>query len=126
MNLVPFGSRSLGIYRTATDDRLTTPDKLTKLAFNLLAGAKIRDIDTERTKQLAARQMLNEMLQTTPGVRTYENVTVPDEVLRGMPQAQRDMYLLYKVIQSEAAKRAREKKKANLDPLQMLGVVNQF
>jgi hypothetical protein len=126
MNLVPFGSRSLGIYRTATDDRLTTQDKLTKLAFNLLAGAKIRDIDTERTKQLAARQMLNEMLQTTPGVRTYENVTVPEDVLRGMPREQQQMYLLYKIIQSEAAKRAREKKKANLDPLQMLGVVNQF
>jgi hypothetical protein len=70
--------------------------------------------------------MLNQLLQTTPGVRTYENVTVPEDVLRAMPREQQQMYLLYKVIQSEAAKRAREKKKANLDPLQMLGVVNQF
>jgi hypothetical protein len=45
-----------------------------------------------------------------------------------MPEKQRQMYLLYKIIQSEAAKRARDKKKAEsmLDPLQMLGVVNQF
>jgi len=36
--------------------------------------------------------------------------------------------LLYKIIQSEAAKRARDKKKeqAELDPLQALGVVSQF
>jgi hypothetical protein len=38
------------------------------------------------------------------------------------------MYLLYRVIQAEAAKRARDRKKqqAALDPLQVLGVVNQF
>jgi len=126
VNFLPFGSRGIGLYRQLTDQRLDPSDRYMKAAWNLLAGTKLTDIDQERSKQLAARQMLNDMLQTTPGVRTYENVTVPDEVLRGMPQAQRDMYLLYKVIQSEAAKRAREKKKANLDPLQMLGVVQQF
>jgi len=74
---------------------------------------------------LAARDTLNQLLTATPGVRTYENVTVPDDVLRAMPEKQRQMYLLYKIIQSEAAKRARAKKKAEtiLDPLQMLGVV---
>jgi hypothetical protein len=72
--------------------------------------------------------MLNDLLSTTPGVRTYENITVPEDVLRTMPAEQRQMYLLYKVIQAEAAKRARDKKKAQLsmDPLQMLGVTNQF
>lgn len=126
VNFLPFGSRGIGLYRQLTDQRLDPSDRYMKAAWNLLAGTKLTDIDQERSKQLAARQMLNEMLQSTPGVRTYENVTVPDEVLRAMPQAQREMYLLYKVIQSEAAKRAREKKKAALDPLQVLGVVNQF
>jgi hypothetical protein len=72
--------------------------------------------------------VLNNLLETTPGVRTYENVTVPEEVLRSMPREQQQMYLLYKIIQSEAAKRARDKKKqqAALDPMQVLGVVNQF
>jgi hypothetical protein len=121
----PFGSRGLGIYRTLTDDRLTGADRATKLAFNLLAGAKIRDVDVERTKQLAARDVLNQILETTPGVRTYENITVPEDVLRAMPKEQRDMYLLYKVIQSEAAKRARDRKKqqAALDPLELLGAI---
>lgn len=125
MNFVPFGSRGLGIYRTATDDRLTAQDKAMKLAFNLLAGAKIRDIDTERTKQLAARNVLNQILQTTPGVRTYENITVPDDALRAMPEEQRRFYLLYRIIQAEAAKRARDRERAQaaIDPLQVLGVI---
>lgn len=128
VNLVPFGSRAIGTYRQLTDQRLAPEDRYTKAAWNLLAGAKLTDIDQERSKQLAARQMLNEMLQTTPGVRTYENITVPEDVLRAMPEEQRRQYLLYRVIQAEAAKRARERKRqqAALDPLQVLGVVNQF
>jgi stalled ribosome rescue protein Dom34 len=72
--------------------------------------------------------MLNQLLETTPGVRTYENITVPEDVIRTMPEDQRRMYLLYKIIQADAAKRARERKKqeAALDPLQVLGVVNQL
>lgn len=126
VNFLPFGSRGIGLYRQLTDQRLDPSDRYMKAAWNLLAGTKLTDIDQERSKQLAARQMLNDMLSTTPGVRTYENVTVPEDVLRAMPREQQQMYLLYKIIQSEAAKRAREKKKAALDPLQVLGVVSQF
>jgi hypothetical protein len=128
VNFVPFGARGIGLYRQLTDQRLDPADRYTKAAWNLLAGAKLTDIDQERTKRLAARQMLNNLLETTPGVRTYENITVPEDVLRQMPEEQRRMYLLYRVIQAEAAKRARERKKqeAALDPMQVLGVVNQF
>jgi hypothetical protein len=127
-NLVPFGSRALGTMRQLRDERLDPADRYAKAAINLLAGFKLTDVDSERTKQLAARDMLNKLLSTTPGVRTYENITVPDEVLRSMPKEQRDMYLLYKIIQAEAAKRSRDRKKAQagLDPMQMLGVTNQF
>lgn len=124
-NLVPFGSRALGTIRQLRDERLDPMDRYSKAAINLLAGFKLTDVDQQRTKQLAARDMLNKMLETTPGVRTYENVTVPEDVLRTMPEEQRRQYLLYKIIQSEAAKRARDKKKAEtaLDPLQVLGVL---
>jgi hypothetical protein len=101
-------------------------DRYSKAAINLLAGFKLTDVDQERTRRLAAREMLNKMLETTPGVRTYENITVPEDVLRAMPREQQQMYLLYKIVQSEAAKRAREKKKMAMDPMEMLGVVNQF
>ena len=78
----------------------------------------------DRTRRLAARNMLNEVLESTPGVRTYENITVPDDALQAMPEEQRRLYLLYKIIQSEAAKKGRERKKAEaaFDPLEMLGV----
>lgn len=127
VNFVPFGSRVLGTYRQLTDDRLNPSDRYMKAAWNLLAGAKLTDIDQERSKQLAARQMLNDILQTTPGVRTYENITVPPEALASMPEQQRRLYLLYKIIQSQAAKRKRQQEKAQqlaIDPLQLLGVIS--
>lgn len=124
MNL-PGGSRVIGAVRQAMDERLDPSERASKFLVNALTGLKFQDVDQERTKRLAARDMLNELLETTPGVRTYENITVPEDILRSMPREQQQMYLLYKVIQAEAAKRARDKKKAQaaLDPLQVLGVI---
>jgi hypothetical protein len=123
-NFFPFGSRALGLYRQATDDRLTTGEAAQKAAFNLLAGMKLTDVDQDRAKRLAARDMLNSLLETTPGVRTFENIAVPADVLAAMPQEQQQMYLLYKIIQSEAAKKARDRKKQTaMDPLELLGAV---
>lgn len=120
----PGGSRLLGTVRQVMDDRLDPTSKASKFLVNALTGLKFQDVDVERTKQLAARDMLNQLLEATPGVRTYENLTVPEEALRSMPKEQQDMYLLYKIIQSEAAKRGRERKKQQLamDPMQMLGI----
>jgi len=122
---LPGGSRVIGTARQLMDDRLDPSEKWSKILVNALTGLKFQDVDQERTRRLAARDMLNQMLSTTPGVRTYENITVPEEVLGTMPKEQRDLYLLYKIIQSEAAKRARDKKKQEtaLDPLQVLGVL---
>lgn len=121
----PGGSRILGTARQVMDDRLAPQEKWSKVLVNALTGLKFQDVDQERTKRLAARDMLNELLQATPGVRTYENITVPEDALATMPENQRRQYLLYKIIQSAASKRARDKKKAEaaLDPLQVLGVI---
>lgn len=120
VNFVPFGARGISLYRQLNDDRLSPMDARLKAAFNLLAGVKLTDVDEERTKRLAAREMLNKILETTPGVRTYENITVPEESLAAMPEEQRRMYLLYRVLQSEASKRARERAKQEMDPLEAL------
>jgi hypothetical protein len=124
VNFIPFGSRGLGLYRQLTDERMTPAQRAQKAAFNFLAGAKLTDEDQEKAKRQAARDMLNSILETTPGVRTYENIAVPEDVLAGMPKDQQQLYLLYKIIQSEAAKRAREKKHAAADPLEILGLVS--
>ena len=118
VNFVPFGARGLSLYRQLNDDRLSPVDAKMKAAFNILAGVKLTDVDEERTKRLAAREMLNKILETTPGVRTYENLTVPDDALAAMPEEQRRLYLLYRGLQSDAAKRARERKAA--DPMDIL------
>lgn len=123
INFVPFGARGISLYRQLNDDRLSPADARMKAAFNILAGVKLTDVDEERTKRLAAREMLNKILETTPGVRTYENITVPEDALAAMPEEQRRLYLLYRVLQSDAAKRARERKRSALDPLEVLGAV---
>jgi hypothetical protein len=123
---LPGGSRINSIARTAFDERLSPLERAGKVSFNNTTGLAVTDIDQARQREKAARQMLNELLSSTPGVRTYENITVPEDVLRAMPREQQQMYLLYRIIQSEAAKRARERKKQELDPMQLLGVVNQF
>lgn len=123
INFLPFGARGISMYRQLSDDRLDPVDARMKAAFNVLAGVKLTDVDEERTKRLAARNMLNQILETTPGVRTYENITVPEDALREMPEDQRRLYLLYRILQSDAAKRARERKQAALDPLEVLGAI---
>lgn len=120
MNFVPFGARGISMYRQLSDDRLSPTDARMKAAFNILAGVKLTDVDQDRTRAMAARQMLNNILQTTPGVRSYENITVPDDALESLPEDQRRLYLLYRVLQSDAAKRARARKQAGQDPLEVL------
>lgn len=124
VNFVPFGSRAVGMYRQLTDDRLSPAERYLKTGFNFVSGSAVTDISEERARQQAARNMLNDLLQSTPGARTYENITVPEDVLRAMPEEQRRQYLLYKIIQTEAAKRARERRAQEnlLDPMELLGV----
>lgn len=116
----PGGSRLTSIVRTARDSRMTPQERALKLLVNNFAGVKLTDVDEERSKSLAARNMLNELLRTTGGVRSYENITVPDEALATLPPEKRDMYLLYRVLQSDAAKRARRRKQEEMDPMEAL------
>lgn len=124
MNL-PGGSRAVGVYRQLSDDRLSPAEKYSKFLVNTLLGVKFRDVDMERTRQLAARDTLNQLLESTPGVRTYENITVPEDKLPTLPEEQRNMYLLYKIIQAEAARQARERKKDEVlgNPLMQMALV---
>lgn len=118
--LAPMGTRGLAIYRTATDNRLTPAERAQKLLINNLTGVKVTDIDQERTKQTAARNALNQLLKSTAGASTYENISVPEEELVKMSPEDRQLYLLYRVMQSDAARAARERKKQELSPLELL------
>lgn len=127
LSAVPFGTKAMAIGRGLADDRLSWMDKLLKQGINLSAGGHVTDVDVDRTKRQAARKVLTELLDMQPGVKTYENISVPEDVLRAMPKNEQQMYLLYKIIQAEASKKAREKKKLerSMNPMELLGVVQQ-
>ena len=116
----PGGSKLVGILRTARDDRMSPLQRAGKIGFNLFSGMGITDRDTERAEQKAARAMAEELLKANPNVRAYENLSIEEEDLQDMPARQRDIYLLYKIMQSDAAKRARVRKQAQQDPMEVL------
>lgn len=117
----PGGSRVLSTLRNVFDDRIGAGEKSAKFLFNSLTGMKFQDVDQDRTVRLAARTMLNELLDSSPHVSTFENISVrPEDIGRLSPEEQRQ-YLLYRVLQSESARRARERR-LQMDPMAMLGV----
>jgi hypothetical protein len=120
----PGGSRVAGTIRQAMDTRISPQERAAKFLFNMLTGVKVQDVDQERTARLAARTTLNQLLDQAKGMSSYENLFIkPEELVKLSPQEQRQ-YLLYRVLQSEAAKKARERKKMENDPLAILGVQN--
>jgi hypothetical protein len=119
----PGGSRVMGVARQLLDDRISLPERLTKLGFNTLTGMKFQDVDRDRTVRLAARSALNELLRQAPDVGTYENLFIKPEALEKLSPKEKRQYLLYRVLQSRASREARERKKQELqNPMQMLGV----
>jgi hypothetical protein len=121
----PGGSRIAGVARQLSDDRIGLDERLAKLAFNTLTGLKVQDVDQERTVRLAARSTLNNLLDQAQGMHTYENIFIKPEDLEKLPEAEKRQYLLYRVLQSQASREARERKKQQqlLDPMEMLGVL---
>lgn len=120
-NLVPYGSRANSLLQQFTDTRLNPGDRAAKFLVNNFLPARVTDIDPEKARDRAARDMLKQVLQETPGARTYENIAVPEDALMAMTPEQQRLYLLYRTIQSEAQKRARERKKQE-EAAELLGV----
>lgn len=108
---LPGGSRVIGTIRQAIDQRISPRERAAKFLFNALTGLKFQDVDQDKTFRLAARTTLNDLLDQAPGMSSYENLFIkPEELAKLSPQEQRQ-YLLYRVLQSEAAKNARARKK---------------
>ena len=108
--------------RQLRDNRISTGEMAAKLAFNTLTGMKFQDVDQDKTIRLAARTTLNELLDAAPGVSTYENLFIKPEDLAQLSEPEQRQYLLYRVLQAEAAKRARLKKNQEMDALGILGI----
>lgn len=121
---LPGGSRIMGVARQILDDRISPAERAAKLAVNTFTGLKLQDVDQDRTVRLAARSALNELLKQAPGIGTYENIFIKPEALEKLSPQEKRQFLLYRILQSQAARQSRERKKAAAaaDPMQMLGV----
>lgn len=116
----PGGSRLIGAYRQAIDQRISPQERAAKFFFNALTGLKLQDVDQEKTVRLAARSTLNQLLDQAKGMSSYENLFIkPEDLARLSPEEQRQ-YLLYRVLQSEASRTSREKRRRS-DAMSVFG-----
>lgn len=118
----PGGSRIVGAGRQLFDTRISPQERVAKFLFNALTGVKVQDVDQERTARLAARTTLNQLLDQARGMSTYENLFIKPEDLVKLSPAEQRQYLLYRILQSEASKKARERAKAAENPLAQFGM----
>lgn len=115
----PGGSRALGILRHARDERISPRERAQKFLFNAITGLKFQDVDQERTVRLAARTQLNDLLDRSRGMSKFENLYISPENLAQLPPTEQRQYLLYRVLQAEAARQARGRTR---DPLAAMGL----
>lgn len=69
------------------------------VAFNLLSGARITDIDMNRQRGIAARDYAEDLLRGQPGVSQYQRMFVSPENLPLLSQEEQN---LYRLLQTQA------------------------
>ena len=60
---------------------------------NVLSPARIQDVDWEKAKDIAARDVLTDMLRGQPGVRVFERPYVAPEAVPQMTPEEFDAYV---------------------------------
>jgi hypothetical protein len=88
-------------------DKLTDPRKGTApTLLNLLTGVRIQDVDEARQKDIAARNLLRELLRGQPGVRVSQDVYIPADKLGSLDPLEQALYRTYqasnKKVQAQA------------------------
>lgn len=103
-------SRFLSTADKLTDERKGTLPTL----FNLLTGARVTDVDAERSRDIAAKQLLGESLRGKPGVRVAEDVYVPAEKLPLLDPLEMQLYQAYRTASRDVQKRNKERREKEL------------
>jgi hypothetical protein len=101
-------SRAYTSARTLMDERKGAGAK----ALNLLAPAKVTDVDMDLQRQIAARQLVEEALAGNKNVGHFEELYVKPENLPNLSPQELQLLRLYKTIEAEQAKAAKAKKAA--------------
>lgn len=76
---------------------------------SLLGLGQITDVDTERVKDVVARDLLQNLLKGQPGVRSREEVYVPADRRAGLSEQELLQLQLLNQVEQRQAKRARER-----------------
>ncbi len=99
-------SRFLTMGRQVADERKSWGD----VASQLLLPAKINDVDTNRARDVAVRQMIEQSLAGQPGVRKFEDISVKPEELPNLSPQEIELYRLYLYLEKRRAQQAKLKK----------------
>lgn len=75
-------------------------------------GMRISDVDLDRQQNRLLQDIIEQHLKTHPDSRQFEHMYFREEDLPGLDPETMQMYMLYKQLASESAKRARAEKKA--------------
>lgn len=110
-NLLPYGSRGMSVLGQLSDDRNSALANALKTAISSTTGSRFSQYDPMQSKEQFVRQKIQDVLRDASGTKTFENIYVKDEDLMQMSKKERDLYLLYRTIQSEAQKRAQANRK---------------
>lgn len=110
-NIMPYGSRGMSLLGQLSDDRNTPLANIAKTGLSTLTGSRMSQYDPLMSKEQFVRQKIQDVLRDASGTKTFENIYVKDEDLANMSKREKDLYLLYRTIQSEAQARARANRK---------------
>lgn len=100
-------SRFWTMGRQLGDDRKDLGTK----ALALLGPAKATDIDMEKQRGIAAKEVATKMLEGNSGVRTFSNLYVKPEDLAKLSPEQLQLYSLYQYLEQQRQKAARKEPK---------------
>ena len=76
---------------------------------NLLTGVRLSDVDVEKSRLQYGPRVIREMLQGNPNVRTFEEISVPDEKLANLSPEELKMLQLYRSLQRNARTQAKQR-----------------
>lgn len=110
------------LQNTPLSRSITTVDKLLdtlpggrkdvlETLLNLNTGFRITDQDLARQKSVASREIIQDLLQGKPGVKTFEKLYVTPEKLPNLSPEELVLYSLYRQLEGEALKAAKARKK---------------
>jgi len=101
--------RMLTISRKLGDERKSIGEK----ALNTLTGFSTTDLSggVERAREMEARKALEEILMSSPRVKNYQRIYVPDDEKPNLTKSERELLGLGKIFDRNARKAAAAKKK---------------